>query len=155
MSTNCRLARKSTLHYNSCFFIDRPSLSAHSFNKDRTQVAVCPNSNEIQIFQKQQQQSDWKLIHTLKGHDKLVTSIDWAPQTNRIVTASQDRNAYVWNFDKQEDVWMPTLVLLRINRAATHVRWSPLENKFAVASGARCIAICYFEEDNNWCTLNI
>ncbi len=80
----------------------------------------------------------------------MVTSIDWAPRTNRIVTASQDRNAYVWNWEQPEEAWKPTLVLLRINRAATFVRWSPLENKFAVASGARCIAVCYFEEDNDW-----
>ena len=46
--------------------------------------------------------------------------------------------------------WKPTLVLLRINRAATFVRWSPSERKFAVGSGARVVAICYFEEENDW-----
>ena len=64
------------------------------------------------------------------------------------MTCSQDRNAYVWT--NEGGVWKPGLVLLRINRAATYVRWSPKEDKFAVASGARCIAICYFEEDNDW-----
>jgi actin related protein 2/3 complex subunit 1A/1B len=39
---------------------------------------------------------------------------------------------------------------LRINRAATFVRWSPSEKKFAVGSGARVIAVCYFEEENDW-----
>ncbi|KAI8050484.1 WD40-repeat-containing domain protein [Syncephalis plumigaleata] len=82
-------------------------------------------------------------------HDELVTGIDWAPETNRIVTCSQDRNAYVWT-QEANGAWKPTLVLLRINRAATHVRWSPNEDKFAVASSARCVAICYFEEDNDW-----
>ena len=57
------------------------------------------------------------------------------------MTASQDRNAYVWQQAPDPltgvTVWKPTLVLLRINRAATFVRWSPLEDKFAVASGAR------------------
>ena len=43
-------------------------------------------------------------------------------------------------------------MLLRINRAATFVRWSPHENKFAVASGARVIAVCYFDEEHNWWT---
>jgi actin related protein 2/3 complex subunit 1A/1B len=28
-----------------------------------------------------------------------VTGIDWAPKTNRIVTCSADRNAYVWNLE--------------------------------------------------------
>ena len=74
-------------------------------------------------------------------HDKIITSTDWAPNSNRIVTASQDRNAYVWTQTQDPQtgrvVWKPTLVLLRINRAATYVRWSPNEDKFAVASGAR------------------
>jgi actin related protein 2/3 complex subunit 1A/1B len=121
-------------------------ISAHCFNSKRDQIAICPNTNEVHIYDKQG--SDWRLVQTLKGHDKLVTSIDWAPNTNRIVTASQDRNAYVWNFEQGQ--WKPTLVVVRINRAATFVRWSPLENKFAVASGARCVSICHFEEENNW-----
>jgi actin related protein 2/3 complex, subunit 1A/1B len=59
-----------------------------------------------------------------------------------------DRNALVW--EPSPSGWKPTLVLLRINRAATFVRWSPSELKFAVGSGARVIAICYFEEENDW-----
>lgn len=87
-------------------------------------------------------------------HDKLVTSIDWAPQTNRIVTCSHDRNAYVWNYGPDPETglpaWLPTLVLLRLNRSATFVRWSPNETKFAVASGARTVAVCQFDEESNW-----
>jgi actin related protein 2/3 complex subunit 1A/1B len=69
-----------------------------------------------------------------------------------IVTCSQDRNAYVWTFNSSSSVWAPTLVLLRINRSATFVRWSPNETKFAVASGARTIAVCQFDEEQNWWT---
>ena len=107
---------------------------------------------------------------TVPQHDKAITSIDWAPNSNRIVTASQDRNAYVWSQSPDpltgRTVWKPTLVLLRVNRAATFVRWSPNEDKFAVASGARCaslvlttrcadlvrraIAVCSFDPENNW-----
>lgn len=127
-------------------------LTAHSFNADRSQVAVSPNSNEVQIFASSG--TGWVLLHTLSEHDKLVTSIDWAPQSNRIVTCSQDRNAYVWQLGQDsltgKEVWKPTLVLLRLNRAATFVRWSPNEDKFAVASGARIISVCSFESDNDW-----
>lgn len=49
-----------------------------------------------------------------------------------------------------QGVYKPTLVLLRISRAATFVRWSPSETKFAVGSGDRLIAVCYFEEENDW-----
>ena len=75
----------------------------------------------------------------------MITAIDWAPKSNRIVTSSQDRNAYVWqeqpDLETGKLVWKPTLVLLRINRAATDVRWSPHEDKFAVSSGARYVTL--------------
>jgi actin related protein 2/3 complex subunit 1A/1B len=119
-------------------------LTAHAFNADRTRVAVCPNSHEVLIYALAG--GAWTLAATLAEHDKLVTSVDWAPHTDRLVTCSQDRNAYVWTRDADavpragaSEVWKPTLVLLRLNRAATCVRWSPNEDKFAVASGARLV----------------
>ncbi|KAI8826840.1 WD40-repeat-containing domain protein [Fimicolochytrium jonesii] len=124
-------------------------ITCHAFNKDRTQVAVSPNNNDVEIYQKNRA-GGWDLLHTLAKHDKLVTSIDWAPNTNRLVTCSQDRNAYVWDWDAKLGRWEASLCLLRINRAATFVKWSPKENKFAVASGARLISVCYFEVENNW-----
>jgi len=90
-----------------------------------------------------------KQLAVLDQHDLRVTGIDWAPRTNRIVTCSADRNAYVW-VQQADGTWKHTLVLLRINRAATCVRWAPGEHKFAVGSGARIISVCYFEEDNDW-----
>lgn len=122
-------------------------LTAHAFNADRSKVAVSPNTNEIYIYA--QTPSGWVLEHTLAEHDKLVTGLDWAPKTNRIVSCSQDRNAYVWSLG-DGGVWKPTLVLLRLTRSATFVRWSPNEDKFAVASSARTISVCSFEEDNDW-----
>jgi len=64
------------------------------------------------------------------------------------LTCSQDRNAYVWTYT--ENTWKPVLVILRINRSATLCSWSPREDKFAVSSGAQCVSVCYFEQDNNW-----
>lgn len=54
-----------------------------------------------------------------------VMDIDWAPNTNRIVTCSADKNAYVWT-QEEDGKWNLGWVLLRINRAATCVKWSPL-----------------------------
>ncbi|KAI8582680.1 hypothetical protein K450DRAFT_226404 [Umbelopsis ramanniana AG] len=121
-------------------------ITAHSFNGDRTKLAVCPNDTNVHIYNTSS--NNWSIEATLKDHDKVVTGIDFAPNSNRIVTCSQDRNAYVWT--QENGVWKPALVLLRINRAATYVRWSPNEDKFAVASGARAISVCYFDEDNDW-----
>lgn len=113
-----------------------------------TGVALCPNNNTVLIYAKEG--SEWKVEHTLTQHDSVVTGIDWAPRTNRIVTCSQDRNAYVWHLESETGTWKPDLVILRINRAATDVKWSPREDKFAVASGAKVVSVCHFEEDNDW-----
>jgi len=86
--------------------------------------------------------------HVLSEHDAIVTSIHWGRETNRILTCSQDRNAYVWTYTNNE--WKPVLVILRLNRSATLCSWSPKEDKFAVSSGAQCVSICYFEGENNW-----
>jgi len=124
---------------------DKP-VTCHSFNKDRTRVAISPNDHTIQIFAKNK--AKWELETTLTEHHQAVNGIDWAPESNRIVSCGADRNAYVWV--EQDGKWKPTLVILRINRAATDVKWSPKEDKFAVASGARLISVCYFEKENDW-----
>uniref|UniRef100_A0A5F5PL69 Actin related protein 2/3 complex subunit 1B n=1 Tax=Equus caballus TaxID=9796 RepID=A0A5F5PL69_HORSE len=121
-------------------------ISCHAWNKDRTQIAICPNNHEVHIYEKSG--AKWVKVHELKEHNGQVTGIDWAPESNRIVTCGTDRNAYVWTL--KGHTWKPTLVILRINRAARCVRWAPNENKFAVGSGSRVISICYFEQENDW-----
>jgi actin related protein 2/3 complex subunit 1A/1B len=122
-------------------------ITCHAWNKDRSQIAISPNNHEVQIYKREG--AEWKLTDVLNQHDLRVMGIDWAPNTNRIVTCAVDRNAYVWT-QGDDGKWKPALVLLRINRAATCVKWSPLENKFAVGSGARLISVCYFESENDW-----
>lgn len=126
------------------FFTDPITCYARSGSSDR--LALSPNNNLVYVYR--QQNSSWIEESTLAQHDLRVTSIDWAPKTDRIVTCSADRNAYVWI--QSDGVWKPTLVLLRINRAATCVKWSPNEDKFAVGTAAKLVCICYFESANDW-----
>ncbi|KAB1213243.1 Actin-related protein 2/3 complex subunit 1A [Morella rubra] len=113
------------------------SITCHAWSPDHSMVAFCPNSNEVHIYRLLQDK--WEKVHVLQKHDQIVSGIDWSARSNRIVTASHDRNSYVWNFEGTE--WVPTLVILRLNRAALCVQWSPKENKFAVGSGAKLYAI--------------
>ncbi|KAK7205686.1 WD40-repeat-containing domain protein [Myxozyma melibiosi] len=118
----------------------------HSFSADRGTLAL---ARDIGVELYDTSGPKYTLRTSLAGHDKTVTAVDIALQSGRIVTCSQDRNALVWE-PAADGTYKPTLVLLRINRAATFARWSPDEKKFAVGSGARAIAVCYFEEENDW-----
>lgn len=109
-------------------------------------VALCPNNHEVHIYR--YSPDKWEKLHVLEKHDQIVSGIDWSTRSNKIVTVSHDRNSYVWNQEASE--WVPTLVILRLNRAALCVQWSPKENKFAVGSGAKTVCICYYEQENNW-----
>ena len=115
--------------------------------------AVCPNSNQVKIYSgcNNPDVTTWELAYDLSSeHTMLVSGIDWSPVTNKIVTCSHDRNAFVWTYNDTSAEWEPSLVILRINRAALDVKWSPDGKKFAVASGSKCVPICHYEEDNNW-----
>lgn len=127
------------------FSLGTTPIADHSFSEDRSLLAVARDSN-VELYYTDGKK--FELGNTLTDHDKTVTSVDISP-SGRLVTCSQDRNALVWE-PQLDGSWKPTLVLLRINRAATFVRWSPDEKKFAVGSGARVIAVCYFEQENDW-----
>ncbi|XP_019426079.1 PREDICTED: actin-related protein 2/3 complex subunit 1A-like [Lupinus angustifolius] len=122
------------------------SITCHAWSPDHSMVALSPNNSEVHIYRLVEDK--WEKAHVLQKHDQVVSGIDWSRRSNRIVTASHDRNSYVWNLEGSE--WVPTLVILRLNRAALCVQWSPEENKFAVGSGAKTVCICYYEQENNW-----
>mmetsp|Transcript_7337 Transcript_7337/g.21652 ORF Transcript_7337/g.21652 Transcript_7337/m.21652 type:complete len:377 (-) Transcript_7337:109-1239(-) len=127
------------------------AITIHAWNADRTLLAVCPNDNTIAILKvptAEPLDGPWERVATLSEHDALVTGIAWAPTSNKIVTVSQDRNAYVWTQVGGE--WKPSLVILRIAAAATSVQWSPGEEKFAVGSGAKVVPVCYYEAANDF-----
>ncbi|KAL0362490.1 UNVERIFIED_CONTAM: Actin-related protein 2/3 complex subunitA [Sesamum calycinum] len=121
-------------------------ITCHAWSPDHSMIAFCPNNNEVHIYKLLE--GKWEKIHVLQKHDQIVSGVDWGTESNRIVTVSHDRNSYVWSQEATE--WVPTLVILRLNRAALCVQWSPTENKFAVGSGAKTVCICYYEQENNW-----
>lgn len=122
-------------------------VSCHAYNKDESKVALSLNDEKVLIFARKGQK--WEKEAELIEHSGKVTGLDWAPNSNAIVSCSSDRNAFVWQLN-DKNIWKPELVVLRINRGAICVKWSPQENKFAVGTGSRVIAICYYDDDNKW-----
>lgn len=63
------------------------AIADHSFSPDRQTVAVA-RENNIQLYSRAGP-SKFDLKDELTGHDKLVTGIDIAPRSGKIVTCSQ------------------------------------------------------------------
>ncbi|KAG6973222.1 hypothetical protein JG687_00001011 [Phytophthora cactorum] len=127
-------------------------ISCHAWNKDRSKLAISPNSNEIWIYSgcHAPDPSQWRKEAVLTEHDMLVCGLDWSPVHDQIVSCSHDRSAFVWKYEAAYRQWKPLLVVLRITRAATNVKWSPDGKKFAVSSGAKCVSVCYYQAAENW-----
>jgi actin related protein 2/3 complex subunit 1A/1B len=127
-------------------------ISFHAFSGDGKLAAVSKNDDAVYIYNTNgsPEASSWDQTQVVTEHGGRVSGIDWCPKSNLIVTCGHDRNAYVWKYEDKEKAWKPTLVILRINRAATCVRWSPKGDKFAVGSGAKCVPVCHFEQEQNW-----
>lgn len=102
-------------------------ISCHAWNKDRSKLAICPNSNEIWIYSgcHAPDPSQWRKEAVLTEHDMLVSGLDWSPVHDQLVSCSHDRSAFVWKYEAAFRQWKPLLVVLRITRAATNVKWSP------------------------------
>ena len=104
-----------------------PAISCHAWNRDRSKLAICPNSNEIWIYSgcHASESSQWRKEAVLTEHDMLVSGLDWSPVHDQLVSCSHDRSAFVWKYDASYRQWKPLLVVLRVTRAAINVKWSP------------------------------
>lgn len=128
------------------FKLVKGPIYSHCFSQDKTLLAITYDT-DCYVY-KILPSKNPHLIAVLPDHDKTVTAVDISVH-GRIVTCSQDRNAIVWE-PLSDGSYKPTLVLLRINRAATCVCWASSGYKFAVGSSARIIAVCYYEQENDW-----
>jgi len=130
-------------------------VSCHAWTKygGKDLLALCPGTSDIYVYEVG---ADHKLPETpkwiLQEHTQLVTGIDWNPQPEplRLVSCSQDRNAFVWTYIPDKDTWHKELAVLRLERAATHCRWNHKGDKFAVTCGAKNVRVCEFQQENNW-----
>lgn len=80
-----------------------PGISCHAWNKDGTQLALSPNNNELHIYRVDDGAGTWTRTHVFTEHDMLISSVDWSHATNKIVTCSHDRNAFVWTYHPPDD----------------------------------------------------
>lgn len=67
-------------------------IADHSFSTDRSTLAIARDS-AVELYSKAG--NAFQLQDELKGHDKLVTSVDIAPNSGRIVSCSQGSSLYI------------------------------------------------------------
>ena len=79
----------------------------------------------------------------------MITGLDWCPVTDKIISCSIDRNAYVWISDGKGK-WKPTLAALRISKGASCVAWNNNGTKFTAGSSNGSIIVGHFEAENDW-----
>ena len=70
-------------------------IQSHAWSGDRRSLAIAPGGSTAHVYTRDQAGA-WREAGQLGQHELTITSLDWAPQSNNIVTCSQDRNAYVW-----------------------------------------------------------
>ena len=75
---------------NTCLYNlnDQPFCSVYNafINFFVSEIALSMNNNEVEIYTSAGGQ--WRLTDTLKEHGQLVKGIDWAPNSNKIVTCA-------------------------------------------------------------------
>ena len=62
-----------------------------SISPDGKHLALCPNSNEIHMYDAGHTGQAWQHTCTLTDHDQLVSGLHWS-RKNQLVSCSHDRN---------------------------------------------------------------
>mmetsp|Transcript_23917 Transcript_23917/g.34992 ORF Transcript_23917/g.34992 Transcript_23917/m.34992 type:complete len:380 (+) Transcript_23917:112-1251(+) len=125
-------------------------IEAMAWNGDFTQVAIGVDKSIVVYSAPKADKKAWsKTAEMENAHGLDISGLDWSSVTNKIVSCSHDRNAYVWTLN-EDGTWKPTLAILRISRAALCCKWSPDGHKFAVGSGSKTVPVCQFDKEQDW-----
>lgn len=75
-------------------------ISCFSWSWDGTKLATCGfDSSTIDIWAVPTSPDlEWTKLAVLKGHESMVTCLDWGHPDGLLVSGSVDRNAFVWRF---------------------------------------------------------
>ena len=126
-----------------------PGIQCFAWNADGSKAAVCPCNNEIWIFETASSPdiSKWTKIKVLKEHFNVITSLDWHPTTNLLLSGSADRGVIVWEVDND---WLPQLGVIKETKANLDVTWNTRGDKFGVGSSSGHVYVGTYSKANNF-----
>ena len=167
--------------------LDGGPILCAAFNATFTQLAVSHHDEGIHIYEVDSSVSAstpgppstsgrsaaspsairWRHVHTLEGHDLIVSGLDWAKGSGLLLSCSHDRNAFVWTPRKpsgsspsravpsvgssgSSSGWDPQMVITKLTKAALCAAWSPHEAKFALGSGAKAVCVGFYDPESKW-----
>ncbi len=73
--------------------------------------------------------------------------MDWHPETNRIISSSQDRNILIWNWEASKKQWIPQYVNLKVKVSVLDVKWSAMGDKFVATTGTKLVSTGYYDSE--------
>jgi actin related protein 2/3 complex subunit 1A/1B len=128
------------------------TITAISFNKDGSQVAICAGSKEIFIYDTNgsKDPNKWEKKHTLKEHTQKAAVIDWNHTTGYILTGSYDRSIFVWKYNKEHKKYTPDFVNMDEKLAILDLKWNRQGTKFVVGTSSKKIYIGFYSESAGW-----
>jgi len=123
-----------------------------AFNNDFTQCALSKKDSTIYIYQIKDLLNiqTWELIHKLQSHTLYISSLDWNPKTNKILSCSHDKTAYVWTY--KENKWESSNVVASTKLGYLTCCWNKIGNKFALGTSSNMLLIGYYDEEAKWWT---
>mmetsp|Transcript_90434 Transcript_90434/g.281554 ORF Transcript_90434/g.281554 Transcript_90434/m.281554 type:complete len:381 (-) Transcript_90434:130-1272(-) len=134
-------------------FPDVDVINCHAFSADEQLLAICPNTEDILIYQLQG--DEFQRQSVLSKHTQRVTGLAWS-SSGRLASCAEDRTAYVWEWDATAGSWRSVVAELRAPRAALCLAWAPDGQRFAVGLASRDLGICYYEREAScWVALKI
>ena len=96
------------------------------------------------------------LFLSLSQHYSNVSTLEWHPTTNQLLSASTDRGLIVWTHNPdQNNKLMPTLCAIKELKANMFASWNHRGDKFCVAGSSGHVFVGTFEHNLNfWVALS-
>ena len=129
-----------------------PGVQCFAWNKDGSLAAICPLNNEIWIFETQSTPdiSKWTKIAVLKEHFNVISSLDWHPTTNLLLSSSTDRGAIVWKQGDTTAEFTPQVGMIGESKANLDAAWNSEGTQFCVGSSSGNVYIGEYSEASNF-----
>ena len=124
-------------------------ISVFCFNGDYTKCALSQKDSKIYIYKTPDifKTSNWELEHTLDSHVLYVSCIDWNHKTNKILSCSYDKTAFVWEF--KDNKWIPINIVINSNLKLGFLTcsWNENGDRLALGTSGFQLYIGYFNDD--------